>query len=499
MNGLDVVLNLYAAGGSAVGVMLNQGGGALAAPVRYPATCPAGLGLALTDLNVDGKTDAVLACYGPLNRLFGDGAGHFGPGQAFSYGSNGNSAPSVEAAQITGFGADELVFHTLDAQYRPIICFAYADDRPGAAPTCGNNTTPRVAPEPSFLGGEDLHAANFGAARDAIVVASGSEANKFAVFGREPGTNFNSWTDVNKDAGGPVRSLLAKDIDGDGDTDVVVGHGSSTAGSLSVQINRPGIPSTQLANTFPTILDPQALGVADFDGDGKPDLVAASGYGKLAIHAGNGDGTFGPPQEVPLPGYGDPAFATAVNMAVGDLTGDGKPDIVVADNLNKRLSLLTNTSAFPTPPPPPPPPTPPSPKPQPIVPPAPGPKPNPFPAGGLQHLLTSLTLGSGSSLVLGAVANPPTASTTQKLVVTVAGASARRRRPAFVTVASGRTKVPAGRTRPLALRLTPAGRRLLAKHRVVKARLVVVATGRDGRRATVTRRVTLKRRARARR
>jgi hypothetical protein len=61
--------------------------------------------------------------------------------------------------------------------------------------------------------------------------------------------------------------------------------------------------------------------VGDFNGDGKPDLIAMSFAGNMAsVLPGNGDGSFQPAQN----------FAGGLNplsLAVGDFNGDGKLDL----------------------------------------------------------------------------------------------------------------------------------------------------------------------------
>ena len=71
---------------------------------------------------------------------------------------------------------------------------------------------------------------------------------------------------------------------------------------------------------------PQSVAVADLNGDGKPDLVVANGSSNsIGVLLGNGDGTF---QRVATYGSGgvDPQ-----SVAIADVNGDGKPDLLVAN------------------------------------------------------------------------------------------------------------------------------------------------------------------------
>src|SRR5579884_372514 len=78
-----------------------------------------------------------------------------------------------------------------------------------------------------------------------------------------------------------------------------------------------------------------ALAVADVNGDGKLDVVVANDCGSstdcsppssIGILLGNGDGTFQAVRTVALPGY----RLYAISVAVADVNLDGKPDVLVA-------------------------------------------------------------------------------------------------------------------------------------------------------------------------
>src|SRR5256885_16874202 len=67
------------------------------------------------------------------------------------------------------------------------------------------------------------------------------------------------------------------------------------------------------------------VAVGDVNGDGKLDLITASvGNGMVAVMLGNGDGTFQPAQMYPF--VGDPE-----SLGVRDFNGDGKPDLALAN------------------------------------------------------------------------------------------------------------------------------------------------------------------------
>jgi hypothetical protein len=137
-------------------------------------------------------------------------------------------------------------------------------------------------------------------------------------------------------------SVAVGDFNGDGVPDVAVADQSNTVppGSVSVRLgNRDGTFQAGLTFAVGTT-SPRSVAVADINGDGKLDLVVACegdyptiNPGDISVLLGNGDGTFQPAQTFA-------AGITPVSVAVGDFNGDHVPDLVVANWADGTVSVL---------------------------------------------------------------------------------------------------------------------------------------------------------------
>src|SRR5262249_50720894 len=117
---------------------------------------------------------------------------------------------------------------------------------------------------------------------------------------------------------------------GDGTVSILLGRGDGTFLPQSVYDVGPM---------------PLGIALADLDGDGKLDIAVANydytndySDGTVTVLSNRGDGTFGAPTIT--------TFGLAPDwVTVGDVNGDGLPDLVVANRNSGSVTVLASQSA----------------------------------------------------------------------------------------------------------------------------------------------------------
>jgi Ca2+-binding RTX toxin-like protein len=336
VHGKDIVIALPLRGG--VGVLLNRGDGTFDAPQEYGGggVCAGvAIDVALGDLTFDGKLDAYLACPPHVVRLTGDGKGALGNPQPFNVGlpqpwpdmialvrrPDGNPTPLLALMHQTATGAQ--------------LCIDYDVTDPGLA--C--NSTPSGAP----LAVGDLNGTSAGIPPDEIVTSEGGD--KLGIFGFSPPPLVLS--ESTRTFAGGVESAAIGDLDDDGDLDVLAAQYVNALGERVPSLNVFTWGATGLAvipRPLPSIAGLDSVAIADVDGDGCNDVVGAGGFGRGIIHLADGAGWFDGGRDLPQLGYQSPATGTRVSLAAGDLSGDGLPELAVADVLNNTVMVFANRS-----------------------------------------------------------------------------------------------------------------------------------------------------------
>ena len=142
-------------------------------------------------------------------------------------------------------------------------------------------------------------------------------------------------------------SLAIIDCDLDGRPDIVVTDQHSNPGAISVFRNTgpPGTISFAPGINFTCDNSPRNLEVGDIDGDGKPEIITANQYSQTISIFKNtckpGKIAYDPQMVIAMPPSSYPE-----SIALGDLNGDNKPDIAVANNDNPgTISILLNSGS----------------------------------------------------------------------------------------------------------------------------------------------------------
>jgi hypothetical protein len=327
---------------ASIAVMLGNGDGSLQPAVTYDPGGVTPLFVAVADVNHDAADDLVVAnrcgTSGCANEalvgvLLNRGDGTFEP--AMTFGTGGQFASSVAVADLNDDGNADIVVANncadADCNGSVGVLLGDGDGTFQSAVTYRTGTNNAVA----FT----LADVNSDRALDIIVAGgdpSGSGMGRLGVLLANGDGTF--LTPESFGAGGLLPSaVVAADLNRDGRIDLAVEHRqccTAATGAVVVFIGNgdgtflPGVTYQSGARGPGT-----SVAVADVDGDGALDLLTTEqcaafnclNRGVVDVFRGNGDGTF----KVPLT-YGSGGFLTN-SIGVGDLNGDGAPDLVVAN------------------------------------------------------------------------------------------------------------------------------------------------------------------------
>ncbi|HLN98743.1 MAG TPA: VCBS repeat-containing protein, partial [Pyrinomonadaceae bacterium] len=304
------------------------------------------LSVTLGDLNGDGKLDLAVANFNSstvsllLNTTApGSATPSFSGIQEFV---TGDGSASVSVGDLNGDGKLDLVvanfiFNTVSVLFNTTT--------PGAA-------TPSFAPNQEFATGtgpiyvtlEDL---NEDGKLDLAVANFNSDSVSVLLNTTAPGAATPSFAAKQDFATGDAPLFVAVgDLNEDGKLDLAVANLNDSTVSVLLNNIAPGAatPGFTIKQDFDTSNSPRSVSVGDLNGDGKPDLVVAN----------VGSNTVSVLLNTTAPGAATSSFAakqdfatgiTPVFVTVGDLNRDGKLDLAVANINSNSVSVLLNTTA----------------------------------------------------------------------------------------------------------------------------------------------------------
>ncbi|MGB8635842.1 MAG: FG-GAP-like repeat-containing protein, partial [Rhodanobacteraceae bacterium] len=305
------------------------------------------------DLNGDGRPDLIVAHLGSSNVsvLLNTTA----PGEAgattLSFAAHadfatGSESYAVTAADVNGDGKADLVVANY---YDGSVSVLLNTTAPGAAsPSFAMHTDFTAGSHPYSVTTADVN----GDGMADLIVANASDntvsvlLNSAAAGALAP--SFAAHADFA--TGSSPNSVTAADMNGDGRPDLIVANLSDSDTSVLLNSTTPGAASPGFAaqQTFATGGNPSAVTTADVNGDGQPDLIALN---------------LGAPSDLvvlentTVPGATSASFTAlpvgitgnySIAVAVADLNGDGRPDLIAPNFSDDTVSVFLNTTAAPT-------------------------------------------------------------------------------------------------------------------------------------------------------
>jgi len=308
--------------------------------------------IAIADVNGDGVPDLLVATTANqglydnpgfanviLNSKSSPGA--FSPG--VRYPSTGYNPSSIAVGDLLGAGSLDMVVASVTGNVSIYLQGATPGTfQPAVNLTTGGAPKQVVIADVDGDGKQDLVLADF---NGNVIVLYQDAAN--------PG-QFSA--PVPMPTGATTASVAVADLNGDGAADIVA-TGYDSNGNNGVVLVFYQLPAQRRTFTkpasFPAGAGPQSVKVADMNGDALPDLVVANfgpgsdGTGipgvSILLQDALTSGSFLAPASYQTPGG-------SLDVAVGDLNGDGKPDVAVAGlapTPSASISVLLQDPAHP--------------------------------------------------------------------------------------------------------------------------------------------------------
>jgi hypothetical protein len=316
---------------SAIGVLIGQstGGWSASTPVSAGSTNNP-YDVAAADLNKDGYPDIVTTNYlsQTVSVLLNTQRGTFD--SVVTYGVNVASYPeSLVLADVNNDTYPDIVTGDLGATTVSVLL----NQRDGTFTLTGTYAIASSCLNISVAAGDinkdgylDIITATAGGSRDAVGL----------LLNKRDGT-FEAVTAYPTGAGSQPYGVAVGDVNGDGYPDVCTANfGTST---ISVFLNQTtGILSSAVTYSTGSTSYPTGIALGNLNGDSYPDVVTSnSGNDTVSLLLNQQDGTF-TPSVMPSVGAG----STPYRVAIGDITKDGRADILTANSGNGTVSLLVN-------------------------------------------------------------------------------------------------------------------------------------------------------------
>jgi hypothetical protein len=296
--------------------------------------------LVLADVNRDGKPD--LLAQHLLQRVvtvqLGDGAGRFAsaPGSPIrlSY-----SPGDIKVGDVNGDGAPDLCGASSE---RDAVDVFLGDGRGKFSPAPGS---PFLVSQSTEFNTHGLQLLDINEDGKLDIITTNNRRNSFGALLGDGRGAFRAGQVTTFPAGQGRYSFAFGDLDGDKRIDAVVASGateSSAEPGRVVILRGDGRGAFKNLSETPMLAGPRYVTIGDMNGDGRPDLVFSHSGNQLSFLLNQGAGKFAPGSSYDLS-----TDAFAVNVA--DVNRDQRNDLVVATVESVTLLLNGKTGFTPAP------------------------------------------------------------------------------------------------------------------------------------------------------
>ena len=327
----DLATANYGEGANSVSVLLNGGSGRFREGGEYVVGESPG-SVAIGELNGDRKPDLAVANEetNSVSVLLNSGDGTFGERRDYP---TGDAPVSVAIGDLNADGRRDLAVANF------VVPHAYITDVPGTVSVLLNSGDGGFQAKVDYrTGRRPLQVVIGDLTGDGQPdLATGNRSDTVSVLANAGNGTFAP--PVDSRAGSGPRAVAIADLSGDGRLDLATANTNHNANTVSVLINR-GRGTFRPKRDYRAGNGPFAIAIGDVNGDGKPDLAAAVSSGNgVSVLVNKGNGSF-------LPRRDYRTGREPWSVAIADLTGDGKRDLVTANAGANSVSVLANTTGL---------------------------------------------------------------------------------------------------------------------------------------------------------
>jgi hypothetical protein len=324
----DIIVANY--GTNNVGVLLNSGNGTFTPQTTYSTgTGSNPIGVAVVDVNSDGKADIIVANQGTNNVgvLLNSGTGTFTVQTTYSTGTD-SSPYSVTAVDVNSDSKPDIIIANQGTNNVGVLL---------------NSGTGTFTAQSTYSTGTDsspysVTVVDVNSDSKPDIIVANYDTNNVGVLLNSGTSTFTAQANYSTGFDSSPYSVTVVDVNSDSKPDIIVAN--SGTNNVGVLLNSgTGTFTAQTTYSTGTGSYPESVAVADVNSDSKPDIIVANqGTSNVGVLLNSGNGTFTAQRT-----YSSGIGSNPTSVAVIDINSDGKPDIIVANYGTNNVGVLLNS------------------------------------------------------------------------------------------------------------------------------------------------------------